>query len=391
MRSDIKSKHFFVLLSFLVYLQFMSFKVYSADNLLVVSIDGLRWQEVFRGFDQGLMDDPEITEQAGNLEKRFGANTQAQRRQKLMPFLWSTVATNGLLMGNLDVGSPMLLTNHLWFSYPGYNELLTGRADPTIDSNKSAPNPNESFLEWLNKQAAFKNRVAAFGSWDVFPAILNTQRSKLMVNAGFMPADWENVSVKARWLNELQKDIPSPWHNVRLDAFTHGFAQAYISAKRPKVIYLALGETDDFAHDGEYHQYLQAAHRSDQFIASLWQTLQNLPQYRDNTNLIITVDHGRGSTKKTWQHHGSAEALRGYLKTIAEDSELGKTGVVGSDQVWLAAMGPDVPASGELTNTATRYLNQVAATALALLEQEPQQFAKNIGKVLPEVVEGEMK
>ena len=29
----------------------------------------------------------------------------------------------------------MRITNGLWFSYPGYNEMLTGAADPRIDSN----------------------------------------------------------------------------------------------------------------------------------------------------------------------------------------------------------------------------------------------------------------
>ena len=67
-----------------------------------------------------------------------------------MPFLWNVLAKNGVLIGNRDSGSNMGVTNEYWFSYPGYNELLTGKTDPNIDSNKAIDNPNTTILEWLS-------------------------------------------------------------------------------------------------------------------------------------------------------------------------------------------------------------------------------------------------
>ncbi|GAC33716.1 alkaline phosphatase family protein [Paraglaciecola polaris] len=361
---------------------------HAADNLLIISIDGLRWQEVFRGYEASLLAKPEFKHDAQLIADKFGGESLHDKRQKLMPFLWKVIAKQGVLLGNRDKQSAMQVSNNWWFSYPGYNEILTGKGDEDIDSNKPLPNPNVTILEWLNKQNGYQDQVAVFGSWAVFPAIINQERSKLPINAGFMPAAWDNLSANTKWLNSLQEDIPSPWHNVRLDAFTVGFAQDYILAKRPKVIYVALGETDDFAHDGDYPAYLSSAHRSDAFIKRLWQTLQSLAQYKGNTNLLITVDHGRGEHNDTWQHHASPKATQGYLNDLATH----KQGIAGSNQVWMAAIGPDAKPMGELRASETFSLNQIAATALELLEKDPGDYAKingaPIGQALP-IVNGQ--
>lgn len=361
----------------------ISAPVRAADNLLIISIDGLRWQEVFRGYDANVLAEPEFEKHQKSILHDLGAKTVEEKRHKLMPFLWRVMAKQGVMIGNRDNQSAMEVSNTWWFSYPGYNEILTGKADEQVDSNKPVANPNVTILEWLNQQKSYQNNVAAFGSWDVFPAIINQERSKLPINAGFMPADWSGLTAKAKWLNALQKDIPSPWDNVRLDAFTVGFAQEYIQAKQPKVIYIALGETDDFAHDGDYPAYLRSAHQSDGFIERLWDTLQAMPNYRGNTNLLITVDHGRGNSNENWQHHASPKATRGYLSDLAKY----KNGIEGSNQVWMAALGPDIQPAGEVSNSETYGLNQIAATALILLGQNPDEYAKingkPIGKALP--------
>lgn len=351
----------------------------AADNLLLVSIDGLRWQEVFQGYQNDVLELAEFKEQKVGLVKQFSGVIAEDKRQKLMPFLWNVLAKKGVLIGDRNIDSNMRITNDYWFSYPGYNELLTGKADPNIDSNKAIDNANVTILEWLNKQTGYQGKVAAFGSWDVFPAIVNRARSGVPVNAGFESADWTGLSDEAKWLNALQKQIPSPWHNVRLDAFTAGFAKQYILAHQPKVIYLALGETDDFAHQGNYPEYLRGANRADQFIAQLWALLQSIPQYQGNTNLIITVDHGRGNSAQSWQHHASPKAVKGYLKGL----EQYKNGIPGADQIWLAAMGPDITKLTETQRTQSFTLDQVAATALKLLGIDHQEFALDMGQPLP--------
>lgn len=354
----------------------------AADNLVVVTLDGLRWQELFHGVDKKLLTtESNDAVRAGVLQQFDGANSEEKRR-KLMPFVWDTLAKQGSMIGDRTQQSTMELTNQWWFSYPGYNEILTGKADDSIASNAANMNDNVTILEWLHNHPSEAYTAAAFGSWEVFPAILNDQRNDFVVNAGFTSANWPQPSQKAQWLDTLQATIPSPWFNVRLDAFTMGYAKEYIIQATPNVVYIALGETDDFAHDGEYVQYLLAAQRSDTLLANLWSLLQSHPQYANNTNLLITVDHGRGVTPTSWQHHASPDAMDGYMAQLkAEFPE----GIEGANEVWMMAIGPDIKAQGIIQTAAT--LDQIASTALTTLNLDYRQFANDIGQPLYSILQ----
>ena len=224
-----------------------------------------------------------------------------------MPFLWKEILKMGQIHGNRNLGSKVDLTNKMWFSYPGYNEILTGKADDArINSNDKIPNPNTTILEVANNDPRYKGKVAAFGSWDVFPYIVNEERSGVTVNAGFELATGNNLTEREKFLNELQPRVPSPWGTVRLDAFTHYYALEHMKKEHPELVYIAYGETDDFAHDGDYEAYLKSANTTDALINEVWEFTQNDPFYKDNTLFIISTDHGRGTDPlESWKSHGS--------------------------------------------------------------------------------------
>jgi hypothetical protein len=291
-----------------------------------------------------------------DFERDYWRETDAERRRILMPFQWSEVAERGQIHGDRGQGSRVGLANPLHFSYPGYSEILTGIVDPRIASNDKLPNPNRTVLEWLNGLPEFAGRVAAFGSWDVFPYIINESRAGVPVNAGFESLDLPGDPAIGL-LNELQAEIPSPWDTVRLDAFTHRFALAWLAAKRPRMLFVALGETDDFAHDGWYDLYARAATRSDTFIGELWAWVQADPEYRDSTTLIITTDHGRGRTLADWRHHGPA-------------SDANPAGFPGDDETWLAVLGPDTPSLGVVRDGPEIVAASVPATIAQALGLE---------------------
>jgi hypothetical protein len=320
------------------------------ENVVLITLDGMRWQEVFGGADTVLFSqtkDYYTNRQA--LHRDFGQATPEQRRQVLMPFLWGTVARQGQLYGNRPAGSLVNVTNTMRFSYPGYNEILTGAADDVrIRSNDPLDNPNVSVLEVLNRQPALKGKVACFGSWEAFPYILNEKRNGLPVNAGQRLATGQPLTPGEVLLNQLEVASPSPFGEERLDAFTYGYALEYLKKHKPRVLYVGFGDTDDWAHGGEYGAYLHAAQYTDGFIRQLWEYLQSDPQYRGKTTLLLTTDHGRGQAGTQWQHHGRE--------------------VAGADQIWLAALGPDTPALGMATS-GQLYQNQLAATLAALLGQ----------------------
>jgi len=284
-----------------------------------------------------------------------------------MPFVWNEIVKNGQVYGNRKYGTKVNCSNTMWFSYPGYSEILCGFADDEhIDSNKKIPNINTSVLEFLNKQPKLKGKVVAFASWDVFPYIINEQRSGVPVNAGIEKVNGDDLSKKEILLNALQKEIKSPWKGVRPDALTYHIAMEYVRRNKPSVVYLAFDETDDFAHDGSYDKYLDAAGKTDEYLSKIWQFIQSTPYYKDRTAMLITTDHGRGShPKDKWRSHGAD--------------------VNGADEIWLMALGPGIAPLGEVKENIQLYQNQLAKTVAALLGYK---FKSNrqAGEVIRQIV-----
>ena len=277
-------------------------------NIILVTTDGLRWQEVFRGADLVLMNSQGGVKDVGALNQAFCGLTPEKRRQALMPFLWGTIAEKGQLFG--DDGDEVRVTNGRNFSYPGYNEILTGWADPRINSNEKVPNRNVTVLEWLNRKDEFRRRIAAFCSWDVFPSILNRWRSKLRVQAAWTHPTGKYLTDEELVVSQLMRESPRLWEECCFDTFTFRSALGYLKRRQPRVMYIALGETDEWGHAGRYDQYLHAAHRVDTYLQTLWETVQSMPEYRDNTTIIVTTDHGRGNAPVEWKNHAPRSRAR---------------------------------------------------------------------------------
>jgi hypothetical protein len=317
-------------------------------NILLVTTDGLRWQEVFGGADPELMNKENGgVENTSPLTDEFGGATPELRRKALMPFLWNVVAKNGQLYGNANAGSEVKVTNGRNFSYPGYNEIFTGWPDPSIDNNDKRENGNVTVLEWLHGQEGFHRRIAAFGSWDRFPYILNSSRSRIRVVAGWKPLVGRGLSTEERLLSRLIAETPRIWDDCKYDTFTFHAALEYFKRQRPRVLYIGLGETDEFGHAGRYDHYLHAAHHVDNYLRILWETVQSLPDYRGTTTLILTTDHGRGDAPVEWKSHGAK--------------------IKGSERIWIGLLGPDTPPLGERAHIPPVTQSQIAATLAGYL------------------------
>ncbi|OFE13749.1 hypothetical protein PHACT_11890 [Pseudohongiella acticola] len=340
----------------------------AAENVVLITIDGIRWQELFRGLDARLAEHPDYSARSEELVSAFWRESVTARRGLIMPFVYGVMTAQGVMVGDRDQGSCARMSNDWNFSYPGYNEILSGVTNDSIDSNAKVPNPEKTVLELLQQNPAFAGRAAAFGSWDVFPYIYHVERSGIPVNIGLTldpDSDFE------RFLNTLQQDISPHWPTVRHDAFTHHYALSTLREQQPRLVHIAYGEPDDFAHDGKYDEYVFASRRVDGFIEEVWQTLQSLEQYRDNTALFVTVDHGRGEMPlETWQHHASKRAVEQYMTSLATY----ENGIEGSDAIWMAAMGPGVPAHGAIAPDECLSATGIAATLMHWLGEDYQRY-----------------
>jgi len=324
------------------------YSVYSLDSnnkLFIITLDGLRWQEVFNGADSSLLNDRSYHADVTNSKALYWASTTEERRKKLMPFFWNILSQQGELYGNREYDNKMNVANPYALSYPGYNELLTGSVDLTIFSNGKTMNKNLSVLDELNATIAYKNKVAAFTSWDAFPYILNKNKSSVFMNSGLESLPGENLSTTESLINMIQAGMKDK-KNTRYDELTYITCKEYIQKAKPSVVFLSFGGTDEAAHQKKYDGYLQQAANADRMIGELWQYVQTLPEYAGKTTFLITTDHGRGISSN-WYTHGIT--------------------VGGSSQIWMGLLGHAITANGEKKNDQQLYLKHTKDLMLKIL------------------------
>ncbi len=320
------------------------------ENVILITLDGFRWQEVFQGADSAILFNDQEYIKDKTVRKDFWAPSVEARRQKLMPFFWSILATDGQLYGNRVYNNRVNCANPHWFSYPGYSELLVGFVDRRIRSNDTIVNPNASVLEFIASHPEFRDSVAVFSTWDAMPFIVRASENGIFTNCGRSFAEGESLTDRELQLNELQRYIKNPYGS-RYDAFTFQYATEYLKKRQPRVLFISLDETDEHAHGGRYDQYLRSAHKADEMIKNLWEWIQSDERYANKTTLIITTDHGRGrGAKRAWKNHGRLSA--------------------GSSQMWFAVVGPDTPALGEIKSPGQYFQKQIAKTLAGFLGLE---------------------
>jgi len=299
-------------------------------HLVLVTLDGVRVEEIFAGLDASVL--AEVRKAAGKdiegaaVYRQFAAESREERRRRLMPFLWGTLmARYGSIAGDRELRSHVRLANRRRLSYPGYAELLTGRArDEAVNSNDPSPSPYPSFVEFLaNRLGERPEDVAVFASWATIAAAAENTPGALFVNAGLEP--YAHSDPWARKISDLQFDAPPPWEGVRGDAFTFELALIHMKTHRPRALWIAFDETDELAHEGRYEALLLSLHRIDGFLRRLHETIEADPFYRGRTTLVVTVDHGRGRGPG-WRDHGEE--------------------IEGSEDAWVAFAGPTVSRRG---------------------------------------------
>jgi hypothetical protein len=320
------------------------------NKLVIITLDGFRWQEVFGGADSALINSSDVTLDTSTNKALYWSPSFEERRKKLMPFLWNVVATRGQIFGNRNYNS-----NPYALSYPGYSELLTGSVDFSITGNHRKKNQNRNVLEVLNNNRSYAGKVAAFTSWDMFPYILNQERSGLKLNSGMQNVQDERLSLSEAAMNRVQSEVISEHGETRYDKLTYIACKEYLVKHKPSVIFLSFSGTDDAGHNSRYDQYLQEANDADKMIGDLWTLMQSMPEYSGRTTFLITTDHGRGDKQSNWSKHGLL--------------------VGGSSQTWFALLGPGVVPQGEVKVNDQIYNKELHGLILNILSRHEGETA----------------
>jgi hypothetical protein len=318
--------------------------------VILITVDGVRPQEVFRGIDAELAGEP------------------VAGPQPLLPRLQARAAREGFLTGDADAADPFPIGNPAACSLPGYQVILAGR-DLGCRDNDCGPLPVESVLERASRELGLGAReVAAFASWPGIALALERSPGSLTVNVGFAPfqapfAPWDEATEA---LGREQVEDRPPWPNRR-DRYTWALALRYLERFHPRVLYVGLGDPDEWAHLGEYRAYAGSVADLDERLEALFASLAGLGGYGAGASVLVTTDHGRG-LGAGWENHGPADP--------------------GSERAWLFASTPATrarPATADAPVGRGRYdQRSIRPTLEALLGLAPcDACAPPIAELLP--------
>ena len=335
-------------------------------NVILVTLDGVRIQEFFAGMDPLIA----ATEADSGIyqidvtRSRYWRDTAQERREALMPFFWNTLAPAGMVLGNHALGSKVTVRNTQWFSYPGYSEILTGQPQADVKSNDFVRYPHETVLDYIHRTLGLQpTETAQIGSWQGCKMAASQRDGTFFMLGAFdlMPAELSTPEMDL--VGALRPRVMELWDESSNDALTHYLGLAYLKRHQPRVLWLGLGQADYWGHARRYDRLLDYLNLADDFLEELWQTLQSQERYRDRTTLIITTDHGRGRTPQDWVEHNA--------------------GTEGSQDIWIAIIGPDTPALGEVSNYPDVTQSDIAATMLQYLGLDHRKFNPDSGPPVP--------
>jgi hypothetical protein len=323
---------------------------YQTRNVILVTLDGVRVQEMFAGLDETIAahDTQQVYSEIATQRQRYGGASPRERRQALLPVFWNRLAPLGIVLGNAAHGNVVKVENQVLWSTPGYTELMTGRPRPEVVDNDHVRHDHRTALQLARQKLGLGHeQVAQFGSWEGFKlAAASNDDAFLMIGVyDALPPGLSSPQLDL--LAGLRRQVMGLWEEGSNDVLTFRMAMSYLQAQQPRVLWLALVNSDDWAHADRYDRYLEYLHLADSLLGELWETLQSMDAYRDRTTLIVTTDHGRGRQASDWAEHDLS--------------------IPGSDDIWIAVIGPDTPDVGEATTAAVAYQGQVAATLLQFL------------------------
>ena len=277
------------------------------ENVVVIVTDGLRWQEVFRGAETALRH-REAGRRRGRRcdEGRLLAATAARSAAKrCFPSSGRSSRRRAQIYGNADAGSSAQVANGFKFSYPGYNEIITGAGDPRIDSNEYGPNPERVGLR-VDERAA-RNSTAA-SPWsragtpspDLQPRPQPPRHAGRLGDAGSRPPRTRGRSCSTRSTRTITHEFSDmPW-----DALLQQTLLDYVAREEAAPALRRLRR--DRRVGAQRPLRPRRCSRRTPWTASSGSSgrrCRRCPQYQDKTTFIITTDHGRGDGPENWKHH----------------------------------------------------------------------------------------
>jgi hypothetical protein len=262
-------------------------------RVVLVTIDGVRWQDVFEGSSPAFSGAPSIPP------------------EQLMPRTLALVASGGIALGATRDGCGKVHTaGGSNVSLPGYLEIFTGHPSHCLDN--SCSQADESVLDEAARKGV--SGVASIGSWEILSKAVSGGGTGTFVSVGrSWPADVPAMDHLGELVAAGNAADAYPGHNgYRPDVATAAIALEYFRVAKPAFFHIGLGDTDEYGHRGDYPSYLDALRRADSVIGTIADMLLTMGDDGAKTTVIITPDHGRNSD---FDNHGTfrPESARTFL------------------------------------------------------------------------------
>jgi hypothetical protein len=311
-------------------------------TVVVIVIDGARWQEIVSGTDRALAKIHALPESA----LRDGP--------QLVPTLHGIIENGGAAVGAPEHGAPIAASGPAFVSVPGYIEIFSGRP-PAADclNNRCRWRGERNLLDQIAEGSRGRpSDVAVFASWPGMLRTVSPDSRDVLVSAGRKGGknlnplldDPEAAQLYAR--GARAGGYPGKG-DYRPDRHTAELALYHLRRHRPRFMLLSLGDADKFGHANMYGRYLEALHESDKVVAQTARVLDELGAQGWPSTLLVTADHGRD---RRCREHGGR-----YPE---------------SARAWLIARGTGIVDQGYVSAPRPRRLADIAPTLRALLGLE---------------------
>lgn len=257
-------------------------------RVVLVTIDGARWQDV--------------------VDDKDGALFPGER---LMPTLTAQVAQRGVMW----VGTDAMTSSLAPVSLPGYQTLMLGRS-MCVD-NECPRVTQETLPERIARELALpQEQVSVFASWSrLARAVTSKDSSNVFVSIPPERDPNKNAGASAGAGAE-----GTPWPNARFDKEVADDAIAHLEKHRPRFLYLALLDVDERAHARDKRATADALQESDAVLGRIFAWVDSLPaEERAHTTVIVTTDHGRGPGVFWFDHRTAFPSAREIFLAVVRD------------------------------------------------------------------------
>jgi len=285
------------------------------DSVIVVALDGTRWQEVYLGADRGL---------ASAADLGHGSASE------LMPTLHRWMTVEGVGLGAPGHGE-MWASGPNYVSLPGYTEILTGRPS-ACHSNQCGHITTPTLVDQVSN-ATYD--TAVISSWELIErvAAVEPSSSHTVLSVG------RHGVGRTHGLDDAALEAgrqASAWPGIddyRPDALTARVALSLLDKSLPRFAFFGLGDPDEHAHHGDYAQYLQSLRDADRFLSEVEHHIT------ERTVVIVTADHGRSAA---FRDHGGAFRESGRVWAVVRGPCLSARGLLDLPMLHLADIAPTV-------------------------------------------------